>query len=204
VLQELEAKRPPAQKREDPAQLSALLAPQDADHFPRDDAVVHRHGAHKKDENAERGPTLRWCAERAVDETQFFPAWGRARLEAMMRTRPDWCVSRQRNWGVPIPFFLHKETGAACIRARRTDRSRSPSALKRGIEAWFSLDAAELLGAEADQYRKMSDTLDVWFDSGTTHWQRPARLARDELAYPADLYLEGSDQHRGWFQSPRC
>jgi len=152
----------------------------------------------KQDENA---PTLRWIAERAVDETQFFPAWGRARLEGMMKTRPDWCVSRQRNWGVPIPFFLHKETGQPHPRTAELVELVAQRVEKAGIEAWFSLDAAELLGAEADQYVKMKDTLDVWFDSGTTHWHVLRGTHAADLAYVADLYLEGSDQHRGWFQS---
>ena len=153
---------------------------------------------HKKDENAS---TLRWIAERAVDETQFFPAWGRARLEAMMKTRPDWCVSRQRNWGVPIPFFLHKETALPHPRTAELIEQVAQRVEKEGIEAWFKLDATELLGAEADQYVKMKDTLDVWFDSGTTHWHVLRGSHAADLAYPADLYLEGSDQHRGWFQS---
>jgi len=152
----------------------------------------------KQDENA---PTLRWIAERAVDETQFFPAWGRARLEGMMKTRPDWCVSRQRNWGVPIPFFLHKETGQPHPRTAELVELVAQRVEKAGIEAWFSLDAAELLGAEAEHYVKMKDTLDVWFDSGTTHWHVLRGTHAADLAYPADLYLEGSDQHRGWFQS---
>ena len=153
---------------------------------------------HKADENA---PTLRWVAERAVDETQFFPAWGRARLEGMMKTRPDWCVSRQRNWGVPIPFFLHKVTGQPHPRTPELIEAVAQRVEQAGIEAWFSLEAAELLGAEAGDYVKMRDTLDVWFDSGTTHWHvmRGSHAAQHE--YPADLYLEGSDQHRGWFQS---
>ncbi|MFC5300483.1 isoleucine--tRNA ligase [Azospira restricta] len=153
---------------------------------------------HKADENA---PTLRWVAERAVDETQFFPAWGRARLEAMMKTRPDWCVSRQRNWGVPIPFFLHRETGALHPRTPELIEAVAKRVEQAGIEAWFSLDAKELLGAEVDQYRKMSDTLDVWFDSGTTHLSVMRGSHAEQSAFPADLYLEGSDQHRGWFQS---
>ena len=153
---------------------------------------------HKKNEDSS---TLRWIAERAVDETQFFPAWGRARLEGMMKTRPDWCVSRQRNWGVPIPFFLHKETGLPHPRTAELVEQVAQRVEKAGIEAWFSLDPAELLGAEADQYNKMKDTLDVWFDSGTTHWHVLRGSHAKELAYPADLYLEGSDQHRGWFQS---
>jgi isoleucyl-tRNA synthetase len=153
-----------------------------------------------KDEEA----TLRWSAERAVDETQFFPAWGRARLEAMMKTRPDWCVSRQRNWGVPIPFFLHRETGALHPRTAELVEAVALRVEKSGIEAWFSLDAQELLGEGeqgAAQYRKMSDTLDVWFDSGVTHASVLRGSHAAQLNYPADLYLEGSDQHRGWFQS---
>ena len=153
---------------------------------------------HKAGENE---ATLRWIAERAVDETQFFPAWGRARLEAMIRNRPDWCVSRQRNWGVPIPFFLHRETGALHPRTTELIEAVALRIEQSGIEAWFSLDARELLGAEADQYRKMSDTLDVWFDSGATHSSVLRGSHQAPLAYPADLYLEGSDQHRGWFQS---
>lgn len=150
-----------------------------------------------RDEDA----TLRWSAERAVDETQFFPAWGRARLEAMMKTRPDWCVSRQRNWGVPIPFFLHKESGALHPRTAELIEAVALRVEQSGIEAWFSLDAQELLGEEAAQYRKMTDTLDVWFDSGATHASVLRGSHAAQLAYPADLYLEGSDQHRGWFQS---
>ena len=149
----------------------------------------------------EDSATLRWIAERAVDETQFFPAWGRARLEAMMKTRPDWCVSRQRNWGVPIPFFLNKETGALHPRTPELIEEVALRVEKSGIEAWFSLDAKELLGDEAAQYRKMSDTLDVWFDSGVTHSSVLRGSHQAQLDYPADLYLEGSDQHRGWFQS---
>jgi isoleucyl-tRNA synthetase len=137
--------------------------------------------------------SLRWCAERAVDETQFFPSWGRARLEAMIKTRPDWCVSRQRNWGVPIPFFLHRETGAAHPRTAELVEAVAQRVEKAGIEAWFALEAQELLGAESEQYRKMSDTLDVWFDSGATHSSVLRGSHRAQLSYPADLYLEGSD-----------
>ena len=151
--------------------------------------------------DADEPATLRRIAEVAVDETQFFPAWGRARLEAMMKTRPDWCVSRQRNWGVPIPFFLHKETGALHPRTAELIEQVALRVEKAGIEAWFSLDAKELLGDEADQYRKMRDTLDVWFDSGVTHRSVMRSSHADACGYPADLYLEGSDQHRGWFQS---
>jgi isoleucyl-tRNA synthetase len=142
---------------------------------------------------------LRDVALEAVADTGFFPSWGRARLEGMIRNRPDWCVSRQRSWGVPIPFFVHRETGEL--------HPRTPELLERvaqrieaeGIEAWFALDPRELLDGDAEHYRKLNDTLDVWFDSGTTH--ATVLKADPALAHPADLYLEGSDQHRGWFQS---
>jgi len=153
----------------------------------------------RETEEPGRAGTLRDLANQAVEQTEFFPSWGRARLEAMIRNRPDWCVSRQRNWGVPMPFFVHKETMAL--------HPRTPELLERvaklveesGIEAWFSLNSADLLGDDAVHYRKLSDTLDVWFDSGATHFA--VLRNRPELAFPADLYLEGSDQHRGWFQS---
>ncbi|MEY4592826.1 MAG: hypothetical protein RIR18_1721 [Pseudomonadota bacterium] len=158
-------------------------------------------GMDRQSAAADCSPTLRQVAEKAVDATEFFPAWGRARLEGMMKTRPDWCVSRQRNWGVPIPFFLHKETGRPHPKTAEFIEQVAKRVEQSGIEAWFSLDAAELLGAEADQYNKMKDTLDVWFDSGTTHWHVMRGSHADTHSWPADLYLEGSDQHRGWFQS---
>ena len=142
---------------------------------------------------------LRDLANQAVEATQFFPSWGRARLEAMIRNRPDWCVSRQRNWGVPMTFFVHKETMVLHPRTPELLEQVAQRVEQQGIEAWFSLDAAELLGDDAAEYRKLTDTLDVWFDSGATHAAVLARRA--ELKFPADLYLEGSDQHRGWFQS---
>jgi isoleucyl-tRNA synthetase len=145
------------------------------------------------------GNTLRDKAMAAVDATQFFPSWGRARLEAMIRNRPDWCVSRQRNWGVPMPFFTHKETGELHPRTAELLEIVAKRVEAAGIEAWFALDAAELLGDDAAHYDKTGHTLDVWFDSGVTHACVLKR--RPELAHPADLYLEGSDQHRGWFQS---
>ncbi|MEK7810214.1 MAG: class I tRNA ligase family protein, partial [Pseudomonadota bacterium] len=124
---------------------------------------------------------------------------GRARLEAMIKNRPDWCVSRQRNWGVPMTFFVHKETMQ--LHPRTTELLEQVAKLveKSGIEAWFSLNSVDLLGEDAQHYRKLSDTLDVWFDSGATHYAVLAK--REGLRSPADLYLEGSDQHRGWFQS---
>ncbi|MHB8914456.1 MAG: isoleucine--tRNA ligase [Thiobacillus sp.] len=143
--------------------------------------------------------TLRDLAMTAVEQTQFFPSWGRARLEAMMKNRPDWCVSRQRNWGVPMPFFTHKETGAPHPRTAELLDLVSHRVEQAGIEAWFALDPSELLGDDAAHYDKTGHTLDVWFDSGVTH--ACVLKQRLELAHPADLYLEGSDQHRGWFQS---
>lgn len=145
------------------------------------------------------GVALRDLANKAVEQTEFFPAWGRARLEAMIRNRPDWCVSRQRSWGVPMPFFVHKETMALHPRTPELLEKVAKLVEQSGIEAWFSLNSADLLGDDAAHYRKLSDTLDVWFDSGATHFA--VLRNRPELAYPADLYLEGSDQHRGWFQS---
>ncbi len=142
---------------------------------------------------------LREKAMHAVENTEFFPAWGRARLEAMMKSRPDWCVSRQRNWGVPIAFFMHKTTGELHPRSTELLEQVAKLVEQHGIEAWFSLDPVELLGTEAEDYVKNKDTLDVWFDSGVTH--ACLLKEREGLAHPADLYLEGSDQHRGWFQS---
>lgn len=145
------------------------------------------------------GETLRQKAMAAVDDTEFFPAWGRARLEAMIEGRPDWVVSRQRYWGTPMTFFAHKETGELHPRSAEFLEIIAQRIEQQGMEAWFALDKAELLGDDADQYDKLPDTLDVWFDSGSTH--NAVLRQRPELAWPADLYLEGSDQHRGWFQS---
>ena len=149
------------------------------------------------------GKSLREHANKAVDETEFFPSWGRARLEAMIKNRPDWCVSRQRNWGVPMPLFVHKETGEPHPKTAELLEQAALLTEQTGVEAWFSLDGATFLAKHApenaDQYKKVTDTLDVWFDSGSTHAAVLKR--RPELQHPADLYLEGSDQHRGWFQS---
>ncbi|HEX8978295.1 MAG TPA: isoleucine--tRNA ligase [Parasulfuritortus sp.] len=145
------------------------------------------------------GLSLRDMAMQAVDDTEFFPAWGRARLEAMMKNRPDWCISRQRNWGVPIAFFMHEQTGELHPRTPELLEEVAKRVELQGIEAWFSLDPKELLGDDAEHYEKSKDTLDVWFDSGVTH--ACLLKEREGLKHPADLYLEGSDQHRGWFQS---
>ncbi|MGE8501057.1 isoleucine--tRNA ligase [Pseudomonas berkeleyensis] len=156
------------------------------------------------DTQPKAGGTLRERSLAAIEETKFVPAWGQARLHSMIAGRPDWCISRQRNWGVPIPFFTHKESGELHPRTVELMEEVAKRVEQEGIEAWFKLDAAELLGAEADQYDKSRDTLDVWFDSGTTHWH-VLRGSHAELAHAngpaADLYLEGSDQHRGWFHS---
>ena len=146
-------------------------------------------------------PTLRETALAAVDATRFYPAWGQPRLHAMIANRPDWCVSRQRNWGVPIPLFTHKDTGALHPRSAELLEQVAQRVEQGGIDAWFRLDPAELLGDEAAHYDKVRDTLDVWFDSGTTHRHVLRGSHAADSAWPADLYLEGSDQHRGWFHS---
>jgi len=149
------------------------------------------------------GKSLREYADVAVENTTFFPDWGRARLEGMIKTRPDWCVSRQRNWGVPMPLFVHIERGFLHPKTSELLEAACLLVEKIGVEAWFSLDVDAFLNEHApenaEQYKKITDTLDVWFDSGTTHASVLKR--REALNYPADLYLEGSDQHRGWFQS---
>lgn len=117
----------------------------------------------------------------------------------MIKNRPDWCISRQRNWGVPMTFFVHKETYALHPRSMELLEQIAQKVEQQGIEAWFALEPAELLGNDAADYQKLTDTLDVWFDSGTTHVTVIAH--NTQLQFPADLYLEGSDQHRGWFQS---
>ena len=145
--------------------------------------------------------TLRATALRGVEATEFFPAWGKARLHGMIANRPDWTLSRQRQWGVPMPFFIHKETGALHPRAPDLLEQAAKRIEQGGIEAWQSLDVEELLGDDAERYEKVKDTLDVWFDSGSTHYTVLRGSHREESAFPADLYLEGSDQHRGWFHS---
>jgi len=148
-----------------------------------------------------KGESLRSTALRGIDTTQFFPEWGKARLHGMIANRPDWTLSRQRQWGVPMPFFLHRETGALHPRTPELLEEVAKRVEKGGIEAWQSVTAEELLGADAGQYEKSKDTLDVWFDSGSTSFTVLRGSHRAESAFPADLYLEGSDQHRGWFHS---
>jgi isoleucyl-tRNA synthetase len=133
-------------------------------------------------------------------DIEWRPSWGKARIEGMMNGRPDWCISRQRTWGVPIALFVHKETSALHPDSKALIEKVAIKVEEKGIDAWFELENADLLNAEdAENYVKVTDTLDVWFDSGVTH--TAVLDERDGLRSPADLYLEGSDQHRGWFQS---
>ena len=141
---------------------------------------------------------LRRDAIAAIDTVTWYPAWGKARIAGMIEGRPDWCISRQRTWGVPIALFVHRETGEPHPRSVELMREVANRVEREGVDTWYSLDAAELLGDDAANYDKITDILDVWFDSGITH---EAVLAERGLGKPADLYLEGSDQHRGWFQS---
>ncbi|KAA6186657.1 isoleucine--tRNA ligase [Thiohalocapsa marina] len=143
---------------------------------------------------------LRTAALRAIGEVRWMPDWGESRIDGMVRNRPDWCISRQRTWGVPIPLLVDKDTGALHPRTPELVEAVARRIEHKGIEAWFELTPEELLGdAEGARYQKVGDTLDVWFDSGVTHFS--VLQQRDGLHAPADLYLEGSDQHRGWFQS---
>jgi isoleucyl-tRNA synthetase len=147
------------------------------------------------------GATLRESALAGVEATRFYPAWGKARLHGMIANRPDWTLSRQRQWGVPMAFFVHKETGELHPNTPELLEKVAQRVAQHGIEAWHQLDLNEFLGAEAAHYEKNKDTLDVWFDSGVTHFTVLRGSHKEELQFPADLYLEGSDQHRGWFHS---
>ncbi|AYO56142.1 isoleucine--tRNA ligase [Acinetobacter wuhouensis] len=143
---------------------------------------------------------LRQDALNAIEnEIGFVPDWGKNRIQSMIEGRPDWCISRQRTWGVPIPFFVHKDTNELHPRTPELIEEVAKLIEKEGIDGWYNRDASEFIGADAEQYNAVRDTLDVWFDSGTTHYA--VLREREELQDPADLYLEGSDQHRGWFQS---
>ncbi|HWW70525.1 MAG TPA: isoleucine--tRNA ligase [Duganella sp.] len=147
------------------------------------------------------GATLRETALKGIAETKFFPDWGQARLHGMIANRPDWTLSRQRQWGVPMAFVVHKETGALHPRTPELLEQVAQLIKKGGIDAWLALDLKDLIGDEAAVYAKNKDTLDVWFDSGTTHQTVLRGSHKEQSAFPADLYLEGSDQHRGWFHS---
>jgi isoleucyl-tRNA synthetase len=142
---------------------------------------------------------LRESALREIDRVEWMPDWGKARIQGMVENRPDWCISRQRTWGVPITLFVHKQTGELHPDTQTLVEQVAQRVEAEGFEAWFNLEPQALLGEAADDYEKTHDTLDVWFDSGVTH--ECVLRRREGLEFPADLYLEGSDQHRGWFQS---
>jgi isoleucyl-tRNA synthetase len=135
-----------------------------------------------------------------IEKVEWLPEWGQNRMRLMIETRPDWCLSRQRSWGTPMTLFVHKETKKLHPKSLEFIEIVAQKIEKTGLEAWFSLDAKDLLGDDVDQYEKVTDTLDVWFDSGVSHY---AVLGQEtyELKFPANLYLEGSDQYRGWFNS---
>jgi isoleucyl-tRNA synthetase len=138
-------------------------------------------------------------AKAAINDVQWVPGRGKERMASMLEQSPDWCISRQRTWGVPLPFFVHKETEALHPNSVEIIEAVAQAVEKEGIDAWYDIDKAALLGCDADAYRPVRDTLDVWFDSGTTQFSVLAQ--NKDLSFPADVYLEGSDQHRGWFQS---
>jgi isoleucyl-tRNA synthetase len=142
---------------------------------------------------------LRSAALEEIRNTRWLPDWGQQRIEGMVENRPDWCISRQRAWGTPIPLFVHRQNGELHPETPRLIEAVAKRVEEQGVEAWFELDMSELLGSSASEYEKVGDTLDVWFDSGVTH--ACVLEVKEELGLPADLYLEGSDQHRGWFQS---
>ncbi|HHB91833.1 MAG TPA: isoleucine--tRNA ligase [Thioploca sp.] len=140
---------------------------------------------------------LRQQSLAAIKDVQWIPEWGEQRIEGMIVNRPDWCISRQRNWGVPIALFVHKITGILHPQTTELIEAVAQLVEKYGVNAWFELEPGKLLGNKADKYQKITDTLDVWFDSGVTH----ATVLEANSQRPADLYLEGSDQYRGWFNS---
>ncbi len=142
---------------------------------------------------------LRDASLKAIPDVAWIPDWGQQRIEGMIAGRPDWCISRQRTWGVPIPLFTQKETDELHPDTTGLLEQVAKRVETAGIDAWFELDPAELLGEEAANYRMVTDTMDVWMDSGMVH--HCVAKSRPEIGFPVDLYLEGSDQHRGWFQS---
>jgi isoleucyl-tRNA synthetase len=142
---------------------------------------------------------MRKTALSEIGKVQWMPSWGESRIGNMVADRPDWCISRQRMWGVPIALFTHKVTGELHPNSAELLDRVAELVAKDGIDAWFDLDPKQLLGSEADSYEKVTDIMDVWFDSGALNYC--LTKMRPEMTVPADLYLEGSDQHRGWFMS---
>jgi isoleucyl-tRNA synthetase len=142
---------------------------------------------------------LREHTLRDIRGVQWTPAWGEQRITGMIESRPDWCISRQRTWGVPIPLFVHRQSGELHPRTQELIEAAAARVEEGGIDAWFALEPRELLGEEAQHYDKVTDVMDVWADSGMSF--ECVGAERPEVAAPVELYLEGSDQHRGWFHS---
>ncbi|MFV0543867.1 MAG: isoleucine--tRNA ligase [Marinicella pacifica] len=142
---------------------------------------------------------LRKRALSEIEQVKWIPDWGKERIYGMIENRPEWCISRQRTWGVPIPFYVHKQTGQLHPDTQNIMAKVADLFEQKGMDVWYDLNDAALLGEAVNDYEKVTDVLDVWFDSGVTHYC--VLKARENLREPADLYLEGSDQHRGWFHS---
>lgn len=151
------------------------------------------------DQAGKQGKSLRELSRDAVKQVRWVPEWGQERIDGMLENRPDWCISRQRTWGVPIPIFIDKQTGERHPDTVELIGKVADLVEQQGIDAWAVEDIATRLGLDTEQWLPVRDILDVWFDSGVSHWC--VLEAREGLQRPADLYLEGSDQHRGWFQS---
>jgi len=142
---------------------------------------------------------LRALSIEEIEKTKWIPEWGQKRITSMVEGRPDWCISRQRTWGVPIALFIHEQSGELHPDSQAIMEKVALAVEQKGIQAWWDTPPEELIGDDAKHYLKVTDTLDVWFDSGVTHYFVVDK--RDDIPASADLYLEGSDQHRGWFMS---
>ncbi|HAT6977256.1 TPA: isoleucine--tRNA ligase [Legionella pneumophila] len=142
---------------------------------------------------------LRQAIVNEIEKVNWVPDWGKARISNMVENRPDWCISRQRSWGTPMPLFVHKTTRELHPDTLELIEKVAVMIEKSGIDAWFDLDGSELLGDDAKHYDKITDTMDVWLDSGISHFS--VLKHNNDLDFPADVYFEGSDQHRGWFNS---